>query len=74
MKAVSANMMSALEDAYAQKLASWDYGAGTLGSLKKRGWVKEVGVTTRGRVYGTTPDGEAARAELFQGPYTSSIR
>jgi hypothetical protein len=74
MKAISANMMSALEDAHAQKLASWDYGAGTLGSLKKRGWVKEVGVTTRGRVYGTTPEGEVARNELFQGPYTSTVR
>ena len=67
MVTISVSMVAALEDASAGRLGSWEYGSGTLGALKRRGWVKNTDTTVRGRIYRTTPEGENALARLRQG-------
>lgn len=58
-------MLSALSDAATSALFSWDYGSGTLGALKRRGWVRQVDSTPRGRKYALTDEGQKVlEAEL----------
>ena len=58
-------MISALDEAHEKRLGSWDYGAATLSALKKRGWIRQVDVLTKGRTYSTTPEGERARDAIL---------
>ena len=61
-------MMAALSDAAKSELFSWDYASGTLGSLKRCGWVRQVDSTTRGRRYGITDEGRAAYEKALAEP------
>lgn len=59
-KELSESERTAMALALENRLGSWDVGAGTLGSLKRKGWVVEIRVDhrfTSGRRYGLTPVG-----------------